>query len=92
MRLTVARAYVKTITDPSHGVSAVGDPTSLRLHAQCQGLVSYRLGYYDGGQRKAEKHQIFGLITFLSGSKPRARRIVVLCAILREQKLVWSKE
>lgn len=46
MRLTVARAYVKTITDTSHGVSAVGDPASLRLHAQCQGLVSLRLGYY----------------------------------------------
>ena len=40
LRLTAARAYVKTITDGENGVSAVGGPASLRLHAQCQGLVS----------------------------------------------------
>lgn len=39
LRLTAARAYVKTITDGRQGVSAVGAATSLRLHAQCQGLV-----------------------------------------------------
>ncbi|CAM9680067.1 unnamed protein product [Ascophyllum nodosum] len=38
LRLTAARAYVKTITDGENGVSAVGGPASLRLHAQCQGL------------------------------------------------------
>lgn len=39
LRLTAARAYVKTITDGRQGVSAVGAAVSLRLHAQCQGLV-----------------------------------------------------
>ncbi|CAM9926261.1 unnamed protein product [Ectocarpus sp. 6 AP-2014] len=38
LRLTAARAYVKTITDGRQGVSAVGAAASLRLHAQCQGL------------------------------------------------------
>lgn len=39
LRLTAARAYVDTITDGKQGVSAVGSAASLRLHAQCQGLV-----------------------------------------------------
>lgn len=39
LRLTAARAYVDTITDGRHGVSAVGGVASLRLHALCQGLV-----------------------------------------------------
>ena len=39
LRLTAARAYVGTITDGKQGVSAVGSAASLRLHAQCQGLV-----------------------------------------------------
>eukprot|EP00903_Cladosiphon_okamuranus_P005978 g5900.t1 len=38
LRLTAARAYVGTITDGRHGVSAVGGAAKLRLHAQCQGL------------------------------------------------------
>ncbi|CAB1105547.1 unnamed protein product [Ectocarpus sp. CCAP 1310/34] len=41
LRLTAARAYVKTITDGRQGVSAVGAAASLRLHAQCQGLVRW---------------------------------------------------
>lgn len=39
LRLTAARAYVSTITDGRQGISAVGGAASLRLHAQCQGLV-----------------------------------------------------
>ena len=42
LRLTAARAYVGTITDGNQGVSAVGSAASLRLHAQCQGLVRMR--------------------------------------------------
>lgn len=41
LRLTAARAYVGTITDGRQGISAVGGAASLRLHAQCQGLVSW---------------------------------------------------
>lgn len=64
LRLTAARAYVGTITDGRHGVSAVGGAASLRLHAQCQGLVRLRRRRRTGRRRGAGVQQLACLSGF----------------------------